>query len=202
LDPLGEGFTNADAVIGHFDFRASTKAGLQLSSDVRQFVVVEAKMFSNLSLGTKNASNYDQAARNVACMADAIAQSGRALADFESIGFFVLAPALDLRRHRETNLEACLDPSSIRFAVSQRITAYEKWSRPEAANLRAWESNSFRPFVEHLANAKSIAVLSWEECIESIRISDSAAGEELHEFYQRCLTFAPQKPDKDALIRD
>src|SRR5258708_23252206 len=44
LDPLGEGFTNADAVIGHFDFRPSTKAGLRLSSDASQFVVVEAKI--------------------------------------------------------------------------------------------------------------------------------------------------------------
>jgi hypothetical protein len=190
-DSLGEGFTNADAVIGHFDFRASTRSGLTLPSYARQFIVVEAKMFSNLSSGTKNALGYNQAARNVACMAAAIAQIGRAPADLGSIGFFVLAPALDRRRHHDTNLEASLDPNSIRSAVRQRITAYEAQSRPEAAELRVWEAKSFLPLVEHLAFVQRLAVLSWETCIESIRIAHPAAGDELHQFYERCLTFAP-----------
>jgi len=72
-DALGEGATRADGVIGHFTFREQTKAGLRLHAGASQFVVVEAKMFSNLSRGTKNALEYDQAARNVACMANTIA---------------------------------------------------------------------------------------------------------------------------------
>jgi hypothetical protein len=71
-DPLAEGVTNADGVIGHFDFRPATKAGLRLRPGAKQFVVVEAKMFSKLSTGTKNARTYNQAARNVACMATAM----------------------------------------------------------------------------------------------------------------------------------
>jgi hypothetical protein len=58
-----------------------------------QFVVIEAKMFSNLSRGTKNALEYDQAARNVACMAHTIAKSGIQVDDLKSVGFFVIAPA-------------------------------------------------------------------------------------------------------------
>jgi hypothetical protein len=43
----------------------SLKAGLGLNAGSFQFVVIEAKMFSNLSRGAKNALEYDQAARNV-----------------------------------------------------------------------------------------------------------------------------------------
>lgn len=51
-DPLGEGFTNADAVMGHFDFDPVTKAGLRLRPDARQLVVVETKIYSGLRQST------------------------------------------------------------------------------------------------------------------------------------------------------
>jgi hypothetical protein len=188
---LGEGFTNADGVIGHFGFSNLTKAALHLKSDARQFIVVEAKMLSNLSAGTKNAVSYNQAARNLACMAAAIEQIGRAPADFESIGFFAVAPKLDLRQHRGTNLESCLDAGSLRTTVSQRIAAYEAQSRPEARELRVWESKHFLPLVECLVKTNRLRVLSWEDCIESIRSADRTAGDELHKFYQRCIAYAP-----------
>ncbi|MDP3089112.1 MAG: hypothetical protein Q8N04_00385 [Nitrospira sp.] len=190
-DPLGEGFTNADGVLGHFDFRASTKSGLSLGPDARQFVVLEAKMFSNLSSGTKNAPGYNQAARNVACMAAAIAKSGKDLSSFESVGFFVIAPEASKRTHRDTNLEACLNPDSIRSAVHQRVTTYESSQRTEAQTLRKWESEYFHPLVLRLVDEKRLRVLSWEQIIEAIRSADTRCGAELSRFYDRCLSFAP-----------
>lgn len=190
-DSLGEGFTNADGVIGHFAFGASTKAGLQLHADARQFVVVEAKMFSNLSTGTKNAVLYDQAARNVACMAEAISQRGKAPNDFERLAFFVLAPAKEKRGHHSTNLEDLIRPDSIKGAVSNRIDAYEKTFRSEAVALREWEQCALVPFVDTLTATGSLAVLSWEEIIDAIRERDRPIAEELSGFYRRCLTYAP-----------
>jgi|ERR1019366_9935142 hypothetical protein len=64
-DSLAEKHSKADAVAGQFEF-GSTKTGLRLSRTANQFVVLEAKMFSKLSAGTKNAPKYDQAARTVA----------------------------------------------------------------------------------------------------------------------------------------
>lgn len=192
-DPLAEGFTNADAVIGDFEFRATTKAGLWLSPGCRQFVVVEAKMFSNLSLGTKNAPAYNQAARNVACMAAAIAQSARSSADFESLGFFVIAPKPERRRPGFSNLETSVDPDAIRLAVDQRIAAYAAGGRPETAELREWEAAHFIPLVDSLAERGRLAVLSWEDCIEHIGVADPLAGAELERFYDRCLTYAPHQ---------
>jgi hypothetical protein len=189
-DLLGENFTHADGVIGHFEFRDSTKAGLRLKSG-GQFVVVEAKMFSNLSSGTKNAPGYNQAARNVACMAEAIARSGSSLSDFKSIGFFVIAPNLETRQHGSTNLETCLVPDAICSTVNQRIEAYECQERKEARELREWQHNWFLPLLDRLVNEQRLAVLAWESIIEVIADTDRRWGEDLHRFYRRCLTFSP-----------
>ena len=91
-DKLAESHTTPDGVIGHFKFRPETKIGLILTSDSTQFVVTEAKMFSELGKRVKNAKDYDQAARTVACIAWVIRQSNRSVKDFTSLGFYVIAP--------------------------------------------------------------------------------------------------------------
>lgn len=90
-DPLGEGITHADGVLGYFDLREETTAGFRLTSGT-QFVVIEAKMGSKLSSGTTRVRWYDQAVRNVAAMAWAIEQSGQSLDSVESLAFVVTAP--------------------------------------------------------------------------------------------------------------
>ncbi len=190
-DSLAEGFTNADAVIGDFDFRASTKAGLQLNPGCRQFVVVEAKMFSNLSAGTKNAPGYNQAARSVACMAEALAVAGVHVSEIERVGFFVIAPTTSQRGHGRSNLEEFVTAASIRVAVADRISKYERLGRPEAVDLRKWEAESLLPLVDRLEASDGLNVLSWEESIDGIGRADKATGDELNSFYQRCLRFRP-----------
>lgn len=195
-DSLSEGFTSADAVLGHFDFRPSTKSGLTLRPDATQFVVVEAKMFSNLSSGTRNAPGFDQAARNVACMAEAIAASGVPLGNFKSIGFFVLAPKFELRRRLNSNLEECLKSESLRMAVEQRIVAYEAQNRPESAELRAWQRENFEPLFDYLVRCNRIALISWEDCIASIGKAAPSTGQELAAFYERCLKLSPDQGEE------
>lgn len=190
-DDLAEGFTNADAVIGHFVFRPDTATGLRLLPDGRQFVVIEAKMFSNLSTRTTNAPAYDQAARNVACMAETIRQSGKKVSEFDDLGFLVVAPAREQRGRPDTNLEACMDPGSIKSAVRRRISRYEAKSRPEAKELKEWEESVFLPLVDRLVEMRRLAVLSWEDCFEAIAKVDTKAGRELGQFYRRCLEFRP-----------
>jgi hypothetical protein len=188
-DPLGESFTHADGIIGNFEFRKKTKTGFKLTDGARQFIVLEAKMFSNLSCGTKNALGYNQAARNVACMAKTIEQSGIRLDDFKSVGFFVLAPNREMRarRKRNTNLETCLQPVSIRSAVSKRIESYPPEKQDE---LRLWEKQYFLPLVNRLESEHQLKVLSWEEIIESIAVKNKVTGEVLHQFYDQCLKYA------------
>jgi len=196
-DPLAEGFTNADAVIGHFEFRPSTKAGLTLSPGGAQFVVTEAKMFSNLSAGTRNARDFNQAARNVACMAWALAQSGRSIADFGSLGFHVIAPEISRRGAGISNIETSMDPGRIREAVSARIAAYGSLDEARHAMLREWEAGIFEPFLDHLARVGGLGVLSWESCITDIEKVDAEAGHEIAAFYERCLTYSSSTPQID-----
>ncbi|WP_417910666.1 hypothetical protein [Candidatus Electronema sp. PJ] len=93
-DESAETGTNADGVIGHFRFRDGTKAGFELLSDAKQFVVIEAKINSSLSGRTKNAKNFDQAAGSVACMAEVLKRANIPPARIEQIAFIVLAPAI------------------------------------------------------------------------------------------------------------
>ncbi|MDQ2949733.1 MAG: hypothetical protein M3Y27_27975, partial [Acidobacteriota bacterium] len=67
-DKLSESFTHADGAIGHIEVARSGNAYLKLAAGASQFIVTEAKMFSALSSGVKNAPTFNQAARNVACM--------------------------------------------------------------------------------------------------------------------------------------
>ncbi|RWQ57829.1 hypothetical protein [Mesorhizobium sp.] len=198
-DGLAEGLTNADGVLGQFEFRRATRTGLSLKPGANQLVVLEAKMYSNLSPGTKNAPAYNQAVRNLACMAWALAQAGRKPTEFESLGFYVIAPAPARRRPGYSNLENFIDPSSIKSAMHQRIATYEAMQREEALELRRWEQEHFVPLVDRLIDSGSLAVLSWEDCIREVQTADASAGEELGHFYFTCLATA-QNEARDASI--
>ncbi len=199
-DPLGEGLTNADAVIGHFQIGSLSRAAIVLKPDAHQFVVAEAKMFSNLSSGTKYAPVYNQAARNVACMAHAIEKSKIPLEQFESVAFVLVAPKLAERCRADTNLEACLTADSIRLAVDERISAYEKTARNEGPALRAWQRKYFLPLVARLEKEQSLKVTSWEELVETVRSVDPSRGEELEKFYRKCREFAPIRPSGEGAV--
>jgi hypothetical protein len=186
-DPLREGLTRADGVIGGFEIGG--RRPLRLVPECRQFLVVEAKMFAHFSTRVTYAAEYSQAARSVACIAAAIEQAERPLVDFASLGFLVIAPTKGRRRPGYNNLEDLMRPDAILQAVSNRISAYEDHGRPEARLLRQWEAIHFLPLMAHLAEKGHLSVLSWEGLIETIQKADSGAGEELQIFYERCLTY-------------
>lgn len=185
---LGENATRADGVIGHFSFRKSTKAGLELKSDASQFIVIEAKMFSPISPGVKNEPGYHQVARNLACMAQTIYKSECDIKDFDSLGFFVLAP-----EQVRTKLEACFSQEPrpeknyfpIRDIIHRRIAKYESHERPEVEQLHPWELKAFLPLMDHLEQTKMIGFLAWEDCIEAIKLANPTKGNELQLFYKQ-----------------
>ena len=91
-DKLAESWTHADGVIGHFDIGKDAYGDLTLRKDAKQLIVTESKMFSKLSSGVTNAKYFNQAARNVACIAEIANRAGIEHALFEDIDFFVVAP--------------------------------------------------------------------------------------------------------------
>jgi hypothetical protein len=173
-DSLGESWTHADGVIGHFEIGKGAKANLVLSPDATHFVVLEAKMFSKLSSGVKHASYFDQAVRNVACMAETMKRAPCSPSKFTSLGFYVLAPQTQIE---QGIFAADLNRDSIKGKVERRVKEYgeqEYW-------FMQW-------FIPTLARIK-IEALSWEELIDTIRNHDPDVGNELNEFYKLCLQY-------------
>jgi len=136
-------------------------------------------MFSGLSVGTTRAKSYDQAARNVACLAQAVSVSGRPPSAYRSLGFWVLAPDGQIT----SGMFTCVDRASIERKVRDRIAAYEpEWQQQR---LEPWLRDWLAPVLDRV----DLACVSWEEMLQNIRRADPAYGDALQEFYERCLTF-------------
>ncbi len=174
-DHLGETWTHADGVIGHFQIDGDHKAKISLLPNATQFVVLEAKLMSGFSTGVKNALDYDQAARNVACIAEVLHRANRPASDMKHLGFYVLAPERQIEKGvfgKQMSWEA------ISEKVAQRVNMYQgtkdDW-------YRTW-SQSIQPSIK-------IGLISWEEIIIYVRKSDMPAAEGLEQFYRRALAF-------------
>ena len=175
-DPLGEGFSNADGVVGHFAMREDTKRGLKLTDDGSQFIVIEAKMYAPLTAGTTRIPWYEQAARSVACMAQLLCTAGRPLECFTSLGFFVVAPMERVETHRPA-----LNQEALRDKIARRIADYAD----ELVQRQTWKNEWFDPLVERM----TLDCITWESIIERARGSNPAFGDSLDAFYGRCKEF-------------
>jgi hypothetical protein len=134
--------------------------------------VCEAKLFSPLSKGTTRAPGFDQAARNVACMAEALRRAAKPVSAWASLGFFVLAPKSQIDAGVFADeISRC----SIRRKIETRISAYEPESR---CRLEAW----MRQWVEPLVASIRLCSLAWEDLLD-------APDPDLQSFYQHCLRF-------------
>ncbi|MHA1907092.1 MAG: hypothetical protein ACW98Y_07345 [Candidatus Thorarchaeota archaeon] len=174
-DPLAETHTHLDGVIGHIAIRSGTKTGLTLTADSKQFVVTEAKIFSRLSKGITNAKYYDQAARTIACIAWEIGQSDRSVNDFESLGFYVIAPE---ERIAQGIFSSQVKKTSIKEKVNRRFSAYVDDDK-KFDELQTWYKDFFIPVLVHI----DINCISWESIID--RIDDTS----IRDFYNRCLRY-------------
>lgn len=173
-DSRAESWTRADGVIGHFDIGNGAKGNLTLHSDATHFVVLEAKMFSKLSAGVKNAPEFNQAARIVACIAEVLRAAKRPAQEFKALGFYVLAPE---SRIKQGLFEGRLTEASLRRAADKRVGQY-KGGRDE------WFEKWYLPTLDTL----DIKALSWEDLINFLKEHDPDA-DQLEHFYRRCLEF-------------
>ena len=147
----------------------------ELLSGARQFTVVEAKMGSPLAPGTSNAPGYDQAARSVACMAEALAKGDLSSSSLERLDFVVLAPRYSIEKG--TFAEE-MQRSSIRRMVDKRVSAY-------GGELRDWYGRYFEPVIERVR----LICVSWESAIKWVCARNPDVKDQLVEFYERCLEF-------------
>ncbi|MHB0878613.1 MAG: hypothetical protein ACYC5O_21450 [Anaerolineae bacterium] len=170
-DPLGETWTHADGVVGHFRIGAAAKADLSLAVGATHLAVLEAKLFSGLSAGIAHASDYDQAARTVACMAEVLRRAGSRPAGV-ALAFTVLAPQSQIDRGLFVGVTA----ESIGRQVAARVETY-------GHERDDWHDRWFLPTLERTR----VEVVSWEEVIAAANRAGGDWVEGLREFYRRCL---------------
>ena len=176
-----ERLTNADGVVGNFTWQPGCRAALRLNKTPCRFEVFEAKMFSSLSKGVKATPWYDQAVRNVACIAHAVHEASIRPDDFENcrLGFWLIAPKSQI----EAGLfDLQMSADSMRTKIEMRIDQFHGDAREQ---LNFWKLETFGPVLDHLFNTKRIGCLSWEELIESINCESRKNA--IREFYERCL---------------
>ena len=174
-DKYSESWTHADGAIGHFAIGKSGYGDLSVLPHAKHLVIVEAKMFSKLSSGVKNASYYNQAARTVACIAEVLRRGNKKADDLTSLGFYVLAPKSQID---EGIFKREMTKKHITKTVERRIKEHND-------SKEDWWAEWFTPTI----NKIDIQTLSWEEIITKIEETDSSSGQELRKFYSYCLQF-------------
>ncbi len=180
-DPLSESWTHADGVIGNFTIGETAKGDLSISQSAKHFVVLEAKMFSKLSPGVTHAKKYDQAARNVACIAEVLKKAKRPANVFSQLGFYVLAPCEQIEK--EPSFKWRTSKDNIRCKVEDRIEAYA--NREDKEEKENWFNEWFLPVLEHI----DIRCLTWEQIIGDIRYEELEFGNQVSTFYESCLGY-------------
>jgi len=174
-DQLAEARTNADGVIGHFLIGEKGKADLELDLGAKQFMVVEAKISAPLSSGTSNAPGFDQAARNIACMAEVLRRANTSPAEIDNLAFIVLAPESSIEAG---TFAAEMEIEGVRQKIQGRVSSYdgeldewyEKWAEPTLASISTYS-------------------VSWEQAIEELHRERPDVANPLQEFYELCLKF-------------
>lgn len=179
-DKRAESFTHADGVVGHFSIRPGERAEATLLPNARQLLVIEAKLGSSLSAGVKNASNYDQAARNVACMANMLVTKQLSPKSLERLAFYVVAPRGQIDAGVFGDL---VTERSIRDKVAARVAQF-------GGARDRWFHEAFEPLLE----AVDLGVLSWESIID--HVADTESQSTLREFYSLCLRFNPRRAER------
>jgi hypothetical protein len=176
---LGEGHTHADAVVGDFTIRAGTKSGVALLPTSRTFSIIEAKINSPLASRTTNAAAFDQAARNVACLAEAVRKADVAPQHFDHLGFLVAAPESQIRN---CTFGECVTAQSIRDAV---VSAAASYGADREKSYQIWIAEWLEPT---LAKVR-LSCVSWESLINRIQQWNPTYSAGLSDYYDRCLHY-------------
>ena len=162
-------------MICHFSIGGNGKTDLNLLLYANQLVILEAKMFSGLSSGVSNANYYDQAARNVACVAEVFHRAKAFPRSLSNIGFYVLAPLSQIDKGVFTKP---INRESINNKVEKRVKDY-------SGTKDQWYSDWFIPTFQKI----EIIEISWEKIITTIREQEPESANSFKIFYRRCIEF-------------
>jgi len=167
-DQLAEGYTHADMALGDFHVDSSNRGDISIQGTDGIFGVIEAKMGSQLSAGTKNAPDYDQASRNLACIAF------NTLSTKHRIFFAVAAPQTKID---EYGIENTINVTVMVNKIAQRFEMYDRDSNIYALRERVIDR----------ARACTCFALSYESWIAAL--ADHETHQYLDQFRKHCYAF-------------
>ena len=159
-DKLAEGFTHADMTIGDFTVDFVNRGEIKIKKTAKLFGIIEAKMGSNLSKGTKNAPDYNQASRNLACIASKTFHIENCKTFFS-----IAAPENRIEYHE---IRKQIDLQNIISQIEKRFHEYPSSFRQEknmdrilkkAAKTEIWHI-SYEEWIKRFTKPESISQLS------------------------------------------
>lgn len=168
-DKRAESHTHVDGIVGDFSI-VGTKSGVRLNRDFKYTAVFEAKLYSPIAGGTKNAPHFDQVSRTAACLINSILMAG-SRTDYRA--HLVILYARD--NHR-------IDPTMyskvyIENQIATRVNAYMETETPDDS-IRSFAAG-WRSVLENV----QIWFVTWEDTLADIRSQD------LDQFYSLCKRF-------------
>ena len=187
-----EGTTWADAILGNVELRndpktekdSGNKRGVAIihGNNDAGVIVVEAKVGSRLASRTSNYSDYNQVARNIACLAQLVMnREGKDMARF--IGrcrFIVICPKPDSKRRMEYN-DKVFD--SLNKNWNDAVKKLGNYGEPGTAFkiIEKYHTDELLLLGISEGISKRSGVISWEAIIEAL--GDNC----LKEFYDNVL---------------
>ena len=167
-DKFAEGYTHTDMALGDFKLDSPNRGQISVEGSDGVFGVIEAKMGSPLSPGTKNAPHYNQASRNLACIAFNTRTTKHELF------LAVAAPAVKIKEH---GIEAQVELQTMLDQISDRFKMYDRDS----------DVYALKDVVLQRAHKCRCMVISFESWIDALSSHDVHSG--LTDFQQQCYKF-------------
>jgi hypothetical protein len=180
-----EGPTYCDAIYGDIVLLPGSYK-IELKSNCKQLVVVEAKMYSKYSSGTSNAKGtYNQASRIICCMCNLFKKQNMSFNNVDNLAFYTFIPNHRPKDKKYVNhisdFNEKIDKDKIGKSIEERIKLY---TYNEEDNM-SWFNNSLKPFINKL----KIDLFYWEDIIEIITKNDKEYGTKLMTFYDKCIKY-------------
>jgi hypothetical protein len=185
-DDLYETYTHADGVYGNIFIDDDNY--LKLMDNCKQFVVIEAKMFSEYSPGITcdkkdKIDRYDQVARTVACMYETIEKSNVEYENMDKIAFYTFLPRDQMsKKSFQIYKNIGSAKKSVEIKVKKRIEMYSK--REDYNEKQKWFER-FYPFL--ISDKLKMELITWENILELVNEYDKSTYSGLNEFYIKCL---------------
>jgi hypothetical protein len=156
-----EGYTHPDIILGDFDINYSNSGEITVNQTAQVLGIIEAKMGSNLSKDTKNAGDYNQASRNICCLASQVPNGCE-------IFFMVVAPKEIIEKH---SINTQIELATVETQIKNRFSTSEKEVDEKILDK---------------VKACIISAISYEEWIDELKKRGDKEIKDIELFYNKC----------------